>query len=116
MNKRKTGSEYEQKAAEYLEAKGMRIIARNFRIRSGEIDLIARDGRYLVFTEVKYRRDSSKGDALEAVDIRKQRAVIATARYFLHRYRFAEDTPCRFDVIGITDDEITHVQNAFWME
>lgn len=116
MNKRQTGSEYEQKAAEYLEAKGMQILHRNFRIRSGEIDLIARDGRYLVFVEVKYRKDKRKGTALEAVNPRKQQTIIATARYFLHRYRFAEDTPCRFDVIGITDEEINYVQNAFWAE
>lgn len=116
MNKRRTGSIYEQTAAMYLEAKGMRIVARNFYTRGSEIDLIARDGKYLVFIEVKYRSDAAKGYALEAVDIRKRRAVIAAARIFLYRYKFSEDTPCRFDVIGIDGGKITHIENAFWME
>lgn len=116
MNKRRTGSEYEQKAADYLEAKGMQILARNFRIRSGEIDLIARDGRCLVFVEVKYRKNSGKGTALEAVNARKQQIIAQVAGYFLYRYHFPEDTPCRFDVIGITEDKITHIENAFWLK
>ncbi len=116
MNKRKTGSVYEQAAAGYLEAKGMHLVARNFRTRGSEIDLIARDGKYLVFIEVKYRSNAKKGYALEAVDMRKQRSVIAAAKAFLHRHRLAEDTPCRFDVIGIDGEKITHIENAFWME
>ena len=116
MNRRRTGSVYEQMAAVYLEKKGMHVIARNFRTRGSEIDLIARDDDYLVFVEVKYRSDAAKGYALEAVDTRKQRAIIAAAKGFLHRFRFAEDTPCRFDVIGMDGKEITHIENAFWME
>lgn len=114
MNKRQIGSGYEEQAAEFLQRAGMQILHRNFRTRAGEIDLVARDGDCLVFVEVKYRRDSRMGTALEAVDLRKQGMIIKTARYYLLRFGYSADTPCRFDVVGITGDEITYVKDAFW--
>ena len=63
MNNRRTGSEYEARAAEYLTANGYRILERNFRCRQGEIDLIAQDGSYLVFVEVKYRSSLARRGA-----------------------------------------------------
>ena len=78
----------------------------------GEIDLIARDGRYLVFIEVKYRKNLQMGDPLEAVDVRKQQRIYQTARYYLHQKKW-ENIPCRFDVIGITGTQICHIRNAF---
>ena len=68
INKRKTGSRYEEQAAAFLEKQGLLVIEKNFRCKSGEIDLIARDGRYLVFVEVKYRSSGSNGYAAAAVD------------------------------------------------
>ena len=68
QNKRKTGAEYEEKAASWLEKQGMRILEKNYRCREGEIDLVAMDGSYLVFVEVKYRRDQHAGHPAEAVD------------------------------------------------
>ena len=63
MNTRQTGNVYEQMAADYLEKQGMRILERNFRRgRNGEIDIIGRDGKYLVFVEVKYRSGDEKGN------------------------------------------------------
>ena len=64
MNKRKTGTEYEELAARWLIEKGYEILEKNYRCRIGEIDLIARDGRYLVFVEVKYRSDEKAGDII----------------------------------------------------
>ena len=61
MNKRKTGTEYEELAARWLTGKGFEILEKKYRCRIGEIDLIARDGRYLVFVEVKYRSDEKAG-------------------------------------------------------
>lgn len=116
MNKRETGGRYEQAAAEFLQRAGMRILHRNYRTRAGEIDLIAQDGEYLVFVEVKYRSGDGMGTAQEAVDIRKQKKVAAAARHYLMRYGYGADTPCRFDVIGINGTKITHIQNAFWAE
>lgn len=114
MNRRTVGSTNEQKAAEFLEGQGMQMIARNYRIRSGEIDLIAKDGAYLVFAEVKYRSSERRGTPLEAVNTRKQRVIVRTAQHFMMKYGYPADTPCRFDVVGISGDQIKHIKNAFW--
>lgn len=111
-NKRKTGSHYEQLAGAYLESKGYRIIQYNYRCRPGEIDIIARDGAYLVFCEVKYRKDERKGHPAEAVDSRKQAVLTRCAMCYVTAKRLT-GIPCRFDVIGILGEEITHIKNAF---
>lgn len=105
--------DWERQAAEFLENKGYQILHRNFCSRYGEIDLVARQGRYLVFLEVKYRKDEKGGHPLEAVDRRKQRRICKTAMYYCLRYGYGEDTPCRFDVIGILGTEIMHLEHAF---
>lgn len=112
-NKRQVGSCYEQMAADYLTGQGVQILERNYRCRGGEIDLIVRDGCYLVFVEVKYRSSSAKGDPAEAVDGYKQHRIRNVARYYLYDHRYGEDTPCRFDVISILGDEIRWIKNAF---
>ena len=63
MNRRQTGTAYERRAGEYLKEQGYELIGYNFRCRQGEIDIIARDGRYLVFVEVKYRGGGGPGEA-----------------------------------------------------
>lgn len=110
---RSRGMDWERQAAEFLENKGYQILHRNFCSRYGEIDLVARQGRYLVFLEVKYRKDEKGGHPLEAVDRRKQRRICKTAMYYCLRYGYGEDTPCRFDVIGILGTEIMHLEHAF---
>lgn len=111
-NFRRTGTYYEQIAAEYLKKQGYLILQMNYRCRLGEIDIVARDGACVVFCEVKYRTDCRTGTPLEAVDIRKQKVIFRCAVYYLTEYG-QEDSPCRFDVIGIEGREITHVINAF---
>lgn len=113
MNKRRIGAVYERQAAEYLKSKGYQILENNYRCRIGEIDLIARDGRYLVFVEVKYRSDGFCGNALEAVTVRKQHTIRRVAQFYLLSHHLSEDIPCRFDVVGITGTEITLVKDAF---
>lgn len=81
-NTRSTGSCYERKAADYLKQQGLFILRYNYRCRFGEIDLIARDGEYLVFVEVKYRKDNSSGYSLAAVNPAKQKTICKVARYF----------------------------------
>ena len=66
QNKRMEGSRYEQLAARYLEQKGMDVLELNYRCRTGEIDIIARDGGYLVFVEVKYRKTKRAGSCVSA--------------------------------------------------
>ena len=82
-NRRKTGADYEKAAGFYLEQMGYEILQFNYRCRLGEIDLIAKDGAYYVFCEVKYRADERKGSPLEAVDARKQQKIFRTAMYYL---------------------------------
>ena len=111
-NRRAVGTWYERKAGEYLEAHGYEIMQYNYRCKKGEIDLIARDGEYLVFCEVKYISDSGKGHPGEAVDLRKQRVISQCAMYYLLE-KGISDMPCRFDVVGIEGERITLFQNAF---
>lgn len=113
LNTRKIGTDKETLAAEYLTARGMRITERNFRCRQGEVDIIGYHGGYLVFVEVKYRRNTEKGTALEAVDIRKQRQICRTADYYRYLHRCGENTPVRYDVLAIQGEEICWMQNAF---
>lgn len=112
-NNRVVGARYENIAADYLSHSGYKILERNYRCRSGEIDIVAADGNYLVFVEVKYRRNNIYGDSLEAVDIRKQNKIRQTALNYMYRKKYPENTQVRFDVIGITAFRITLIKNAF---
>lgn len=112
MNQREIGSKYEHIAGSYLERQGYKILEYNYHCRRGEIDLIAQDGEYLVFCEIKYRKSRMTGSPVEAVDVYKRRKLWKTAEYYLLRHRLF-DVPCRFDVIGIEDHRITLIKNAF---
>lgn len=112
MNKRMLGTDYENKACEYLENEGYEILERNFRSKKGEIDIIARDGQYIVFVEVKYRYNNNFGYSVEAVDARKQMIIYKVAEGYLSYTNNAE-VPCRFDVIGFDNNKINHIKNAF---
>lgn len=114
-NNRKIGEQYESAAAYYLEQSGYEIVERNYRCRIGEIDLIARDGEYLVFCEVKFRQSHAKGNPLEAVGRKKQQTLIKCAQWYLVEHDL-QDIPCRFDVIGITKQQIYLLKNAFMIE
>lgn len=109
----------EDRMAEWLQARGWRIAARNFRCRMGEIDLIAENGRYLAFVEVKLRKDGSYGTACEAVTLSKQRKLRAAAEYYLISHPTALQP--RFDVAevyapqGVRTEkpDIYYIENAF---
>ena len=111
-NKRQTGTDYERAAGYYLERLGYEILEYNYRCRAGEIDLVAKDGEYLVFCEVKYREDDRSGAPAEAVDGRKQKTIFRCAMHYLAQRRVG-DVPCRFDVIGIEGSKVTHIRDAF---
>ena len=104
-------------AAKFLETEGYKIIARNFRIRSAEIDIIAQKDDVIVFVEVKARSDIRHGLPSEAVTVRKQKKIIEAAGVFLQDENFSE-CACRFDVVevylrGELVEEINHIENAF---
>ena len=113
-NKRQVGTEKENLAAEYLKKKGYFIIEKNYRVRQGEIALIARDSMCIVFIEVKYRANGRSGDALEAVTRAKIRQISKTALFYLNQKKICiVNTPILFEMSGIKGDSITHVENAF---
>jgi putative endonuclease len=95
------GRRLEQAACDYLRDRGLEPLARNFRCRLGEIDLVMRDGPALVFVEVRYRRSSRFGHAAESIVAGKRRKVIMTARHYLQLHREHRGLPARFDVIAI---------------
>ncbi len=113
MNQRALGGSFEGKAADFLIKEGYQILDRNFRCRMGEIDIIARDGIYLVFVEVKFRSSSRYGGPLPPVDSKKQRTISKVAVFYLMKQGLPLTTPCRFDVVGILPDQIRLVKNAF---
>lgn len=113
MNKREAGGRFEAIAAEYLEKHGCRIICRNFRSRRAEADIVAVDGRYLVFVEVKQRSSSRRGSGLEAVNREKQRRICMAAEYYMRRFHIPPDMPVRFDVISVDHETVRHIKNAF---
>ena len=112
-SRRSVGKKYEELACRYLRAEGYQIRETNFRCRSGEIDIVAEDGRELVFIEVKYRSGDAAGDPLESVNYKKQRVISRTAAYYMLKHRIPETAPCRFDVVGVTPQKVTVIKNAF---
>ena len=114
MNTRQAGTDKERFAAEYLKQQGMHILEQNFRARQGEIDLIGSHEGYLVFVEVKYRSSKTKGTALDAVDIRKQRQICKVADYYRMLHKVSLNTPIRYDVVAVQgENEIQWLKNAF---
>ncbi|RUS46505.1 YraN family protein [Cohnella sp. AR92] len=118
--RRATGRAAEEAAALHLEQRGYVIAARNWRCRTGELDLIATDGDVLVIVEVRSRRSSSArfGTAIEAINPRKCAQVRSTALVYLSHTR-RESAKVRFDVIAITFaleggiEELKHIEGAF---
>lgn len=99
----------ELRAAQYLKRQGMRVAARRFRAAGGEIDLICRDGRTLVFVEVKSRPGGRIGEGAKAVDTEKKRRLRAAARAYLALHPQEE---IRFDVIEISAAGVRHIRSA----
>ncbi|NIM89610.1 MAG: YraN family protein [Candidatus Aminicenantes bacterium] len=107
----------EEAVVRYLKSKKFRIIERNFRFLRGEIDIIAYDGKTLVFVEVKARKSQKFGSPEEAVTSWKQRQIKRVAQGFLAQNNL-QDTECRFDVLSLSFNEknghqIKHLKDAF---
>ncbi len=102
----------EELAVKYLKLHLYKILECNYRCKMGEIDIIAKKGSYIIFVEVKYRKNDSLGKPYEAVNYHKQRHIKNTAAFYLME-KGLNDTDCRFDVISILGKEITHFKNAF---
>ena len=116
VQRQQLGKSGEDLAVEELQRRGYAIVARRYRTRYGEIDIVAEDGDTLVFVEVKARGGHEFGDAAEAVTGLKRRRMTQLACDYLARHRLL-DCPCRFDVVSIhmsgTEPAIEVYQNAF---
>ena len=95
------GREAEAYALRYLQQHGLQLIAQNWLCKRGELDLVMLDGDTVVFVEVRYRRHSAWGGALESVDFRKQEKLILAAQLFLQKETRWADAACRFDVVAV---------------
>lgn len=107
------GREAEQQAAEQLERRGLRILARNYRVRGGEIDLICRDSQQVVFVEVRMRNRQDYGDAAASITHQKRQRIILAARHFLLQHPEWARHDCRFDCVLIAGDQAEWLRNAF---
>lgn len=96
------GRAAEDLAEAHLAGQGLHILARNYRVAGGEIDLIARHGAELVFVEVRSRRSAAFGSAAESVTPSKRRRLLLAAQHYLATLGQRTPPPCRFDVISIT--------------
>lgn len=116
---RKQGELTEKLAAQYLEKKGLKLLAQNFHSRFGELDLIMLDNNSLVFVEVRYRRSNNFGSGAETITAGKQSKLIKTASVYLQQHAKMNKYPARFDVVSISGSvetgklEFNWIENAF---
>ena len=113
QNKRTIGADMEARAVEYLVSQGVEVLERNFRCRQGEIDIVCRDGSYLVFVEVKFRASLRKGAPEEAVGLAKQKVICRVADYYRCTRGISQSVAVRYDVVAVLNEEIRWYQNAF---
>jgi len=111
------GKDNEQVAVDYLQKNGYTIVQRNYRIRGGEIDIIAKDNNTLVFIEVKSRTSTRYGHAIQSLTRQQQKRLSKTAQTYLHQHNL-NNQPARFDMIAIQKNqymgtEIRLIKNAF---
>lgn len=108
-----SGAHAEALAADYLQRRGLRLLARNYRCRLGEIDLILADGAVLVFAEVRLRRNADYGGAAASITAAKRQRIVRAARHYLSG---KPELACRFDVVlldALTADRIEWIKDAF---
>jgi putative endonuclease len=109
------GRAAEARACAYLVDAGLVVLARNYRCRRGELDLVLRDGAIVVVAEIRYRADNAFGTPAETVDGRKQMKLIACTQRFLQSHPALAAAPLRFDVVALhgADGRIEWIRDAF---
>lgn len=110
-----SGDDFESKSAQLLRDYGLQVVARQFRCKTGEIDIVAVDEHHLLFVEVRARRHRSHGGAAASVNHTKQCKLARCAAYFLHRHPQWRHLPCRFDVIAWEPRENAAGMQARWI-
>lgn len=114
MTTKAIGDAAERRAAELLERQGYRILERNYRVQSGEIDLVALDGAVVCFVEVRSRGSARHGGAAETITRAKRRRIAHAARRWL--FERGRGGACRFDVVAIDPDGARLIRDAFRLE
>jgi len=97
------GRQTELACCRYLQRNGLKLIEQNYRTRNGEIDLVMRDRKTLVFVEVRYRKTSDYGSAVESVNHTKQSRILRTAEHYCQQNNI--DSPVRIDIVGMRSDD-----------
>lgn len=113
MDKRKIGREKETTAVEFMQKNGYRILHRNYWCPFSELDIVAKEGEYLCFVEVKYRNTDWYGGAEGTISMKKIRNICQCARYYMAKEKIPADIPIRFDVIFIVGEKIRLIKNSF---
>lgn len=114
-NTREIGFLHEKQAVNYLLEHNYKILETNYRVgRGNEIDIIAAKNETICFIEVKFRNSSVSGHPFESVNYSKQKKICKAARKYICDKKIPLDNPFRFDVIGIIDGRIEHLENAFY--
>lgn len=107
----------EQIACDYLTKQGLRLLTKNFRCPSGEIDLIMQEKEDIIFIEVRSRKSLDFGQALESIDAKKIKKIIKTASFYLQSRQLTHQVAARFDVVSLQWDKkdwkIEWIKNAF---
>jgi putative endonuclease len=111
------GREAEQAACEFLQAQGLKLLERNFRVRGGEIDLVMSDGAVVVFVEVRARQHGDFMHPAESITVRKRHRLINAGTRYLQRTGGLHTTRSRFDVVCIfgtgTERKLEWIKRAF---
>ncbi len=112
------GQQAETIALNYLQKRGLTKLQTNFSCKYGEIDLIMHDNEFLVFIEVRYRKQTQFGHPLETINLAKQKKIIKTIQYFLVKYPKYSHLPCRIDAVALNsqvqsgEEQIDWIKNA----
>ena len=107
INKRELGGRQEEKACRFLMRQGLVILEQNYRVKAGEIDIIAKDGDTICFVEVKYR------GANYAISAKKQQTIRKVASWYITSHKLRQDAFYRFDAVLIDGEEIQYIRNAW---
>lgn len=115
VQRQRLGAAAEDRALAFLQQRGLTLVERNFRARRGEIDLVMRDGEYLVFVEVRLRSHLGFVGAAESVDQAKRLAMVSAAKAYLATHPETLRLACRFDVVALGDagGASDWIRNAF---
>lgn len=114
-SRREAGTLREDQALVYLQHAGLKLLMRNYRCRTGEIDLVMLDRKILVLVEVRYRRANNFGGAAASVDVGKQQRLHSAARHLIYTHAELRNFPARFDIVAIESEgsKINWIKDAF---